>query len=262
MHLARFAQGLGHLHPELENRVLFRTIDSTNAFARRLVEDLQLEGLRPRPTVIAALHQSQGRGRQGRSWSSPPGLGVSASLVVPLASRQALPVLPLLVAVALCTELNEALDGRCRLKWPNDLMVGGRKLAGVLIEVLGGGESGPLAVIGFGVNHGQRQNELPGDAATSLRMECGRLPSLPRVTGRLVTAVMAELEHLDQPGRAIERYRELSDHRAGERLRCRTGQGVVEGSFAGYDARGFLRLATPQGELLLPAGEIEDEAKL
>ena len=257
MDVSRFARGLGRPHPNLENLVLFGSIDSTNSFGRRLVALFEGGRHRPPSTLITALHQSEGRGRHGRRWSSPPGLGVCATLVLPVADRQQLPVLPLLVAVALCRRLNGIVGDRCRLKWPNDLTVGGRKIGGILIEILGGGEGGTTVLIGFGVNHGQRRQDLPGERATSLRVECQLLPPLARATAWLAAAVLDELDHLGDPRRAVERYQALSVHRAGDWLRCRTGERVVEGTFVGFDSRGFLRLASPEGELLLAAGEVD-----
>ena len=261
MELAHFAQGLGHPHADLENLILFKSIDSTNAFGRRMVALLEAEGHRPSATLIAALHQFEGRGRHGRTWSSTVGRGVYATLVLPVADPQELPVYPLLVAVALCKKLNEIVEDRCRLKWPNDLIVAGRKIGGILIEVVGRSDPGMTVIIGFGVNHGQRREELPGAGATALRLECRHLPRLPCVAAELVAAVLDELNCLDDRRRAVELYQALSIHRAGERLRCRTGKGVVEGAFAGFDSRGFLRLESEDGELLLAAGELSDDGE-
>ncbi len=257
MDLAHFAEELGRPHATLENLVLLSSIDSTNAFGRRAVGRVEGEGHRLPPTLITALYQWAGRGRQGREWSSPPGLGVLATLVIPISPLDRLPVLPLVVAVALCESLNRIVGDRCRLKWPNDLLVDGRKIGGVLIEVMGGCREVATALIGFGINHGQRRRDLSTEKATSLRQECRRLPSLARTAAHLIVAVLEGSSSMANPRQAVERYVELSIHNIGESLRCRTSEGVVEGTFVGFDSRGFLRLATAAGEQLLTAGELD-----
>jgi len=133
----------------------YRVTDSTNARARELVE-----AGAPGGTVVTADEQTAGRGRQGRSWTAPPGKALLYSAILrPLDRRH--PLLPLAVPLAVC-EAVEALEPgiECAVKWPNDIWVGGRKLAGVLIEAK---PQDGWAVIGVGLNLSIAPEEFPPD---------------------------------------------------------------------------------------------------
>ncbi|HWW67173.1 MAG TPA: biotin--[acetyl-CoA-carboxylase] ligase, partial [Solirubrobacterales bacterium] len=140
----------------------FRRTDSTNTRAR----ELAAAGA-PHGTVVTAAEQTAGRGRQGRTWTAPPGKALLYSAILrPLGER---PLLPLSAALAVC-EAAERLAPKveCSVKWPNDVWVEGRKLAGVLIEARPREE---WAVIGVGVNLSIEPHEFPADLrhpATSL----------------------------------------------------------------------------------------------
>jgi BirA family biotin operon repressor/biotin-[acetyl-CoA-carboxylase] ligase len=262
-----------------ENLVVLARTVSTNLLARGVAVDFESEGLDLRPMLVLALEQSGGRGRQGRSWSSPRGQGVYATLAQPYAQPELLPALPLLVGVGLCRALAPHLPHGCRLKWPNDLVVPnrldgavgaeadeaarqgdradgtlgaarasrGRKIGGILIEALVHSGDGCVALIGFGVNHGQRLEELP-PGATSLLLETGghlgsgRGIGLVELTWELVAGVERELAHVGDLPYAVAAYRELIIHRPGDWLVCQVGEREVAGAFAGIDDAGRLRL--------------------
>lgn len=247
-----FGEGLA----QPQNVVVLSRVDSTNAIGRRIVQESLEECDCVPPALVVAYEQTGGRGRQGRAWSSPRGRGVYASLLLPIAEREVLPTVPLLVAVGLCRAVNRHLDGACRLKWPNDLLVGGRKLAGVLVETIFHAEAAVAAVIGFGVNHSQRREELPIEQATSLALEMDEPPPLGELVRQLVAAVEAELARLGDAAYAIDAYESLSLHAPGERLHLRVDGSEVEGTFRGFDRRGFLRLETGGREVLLSVGEV------
>ena len=156
----------------------------------------------------------------------------------------------------MCATLEPLLERECQLKWPNDVLVEGRKIGGVLIEAWQRGDSTPAALVGLGVNHSHSAAELPGGGATSLELAGAELSSLAALTWRLVAAVEAELESDEREASRVARYGARSVHAPGERLRCRVGEDLVEGDFAGFDSRGFLRLRTAAGERLLSGGEV------
>jgi BirA family biotin operon repressor/biotin-[acetyl-CoA-carboxylase] ligase len=133
----------------------FRVTDSTNARARELVEGGAHGG-----TVVTAAEQTAGRGRQGRTWTAPPGKALLYSAILrPLDERHLL--LPLSVPLAVCEAAEELQPGlECRIKWPNDVWVDGRKLAGVLIEAK---PQDGWAVIGVGLNLSIARDEFPPD---------------------------------------------------------------------------------------------------
>src|SRR5262249_28098755 len=151
-----------------------------------------------------------------------------------------------------CRGLDPYLPAPCRLKWPNDLMAGGqggrpnRKIGGILVESTLQPGACSVALVGFGVNHGQTVAGLPVPNATSLALASpGGEPAvdLPRLTWELVAAVERELARAGEAGYAVAAYRERTVHRPGERLVARTGEETVEGRFAGFDEHGRLLLA-------------------
>lgn len=244
------------LRPERapENLVLLPVVDSTNRIARAIVQEYETEEQPLPPLLILALEQSGGRGRQGRAWTSPPGKGVYATRVLTVQDAGVLKTLPLLAGIGLCRALAPFLPSPCRLKWPNDLLVEGRKIGGILIEAMIHGEGESRALIGFGVNVGQQAGEMP-EAATSVRL-LGGTGSLEDVTWRLVEGLERELEHLGDLAYAAAAYRELSVHRRGDRIACRVGEGTVEGSFVKIDDQGRLVLDKDGEELRLSSGEV------
>ena len=131
----------------------FRVTDSTNARARELVE-----AGAPHGTVVTATEQTAGRGRQGRTWTAPPAKALLYSAILrPLDERHLL--LPLAVPLAVCEAAEELQPGiECQVKWPNDIWIEGRKLAGVLIEAK---PQDGWAVIGVGLNLSIAPDEFP-----------------------------------------------------------------------------------------------------
>lgn len=133
----------------------FRLTDSTNARARELVE-----AGAPHGTVVTATEQTAGRGRQGRTWTAPPGKALLYSAILrPLDERHLL--LPLAIPLAVCDAAEELEPNiECQVKWPNDIWIDGRKLAGVLIEAK---PQDSWAVIGIGLNLSISPSEFPSD---------------------------------------------------------------------------------------------------
>jgi len=140
----------------------FHSLPSTSDHLRSLA------GMGADPfTVVLAETQSRGRGRGGKGWSSPPGMGLWMSVLLEQhGSSAALPILPLRVGLALAEAVGVVVPGlTLGLKWPNDLMVDGRKAAGILCELVHGASARPRIVVGVGVNLRQE----PGDFAPDLR---------------------------------------------------------------------------------------------
>jgi BirA family transcriptional regulator, biotin operon repressor / biotin---[acetyl-CoA-carboxylase] ligase len=138
---------------------------STNADVAAAARAGEPEGL-----VVVAEHQTAGRGRLDRVWTSPPRAGLTFSMLLrPGVPPAALPLLPLLVATGAAAALTELTEVEVRVKWPNDLLVDGRKVAGLLAEAVDG-----AVVVGLGLNVSTRAAELPVPEATSLAIEAGR----------------------------------------------------------------------------------------
>ncbi|HIE03832.1 MAG TPA: biotin--[acetyl-CoA-carboxylase] ligase [Candidatus Latescibacteria bacterium] len=141
----------------------YRTVTSTNDVALRLAREGAPEG-----TLVLADEQTEGRGRWGRSWHSPEGKGIWASLIL----RSEGGDLSSWTALAIARALREVAGVEAEVKFPNDVVVGGRKLAGVLVE-----RSGGAYIVGFGVNLLQRKEDFPPElreVATSLYLETGK----------------------------------------------------------------------------------------
>lgn len=220
-------------------------VDSTQRLARELLDRHLAEDETPPVCCVVALAQTRGRGRRGRAWESASGLGVWATLLIAV-PPDALGAVPLRTAAA----LGEALAGavpELRLKWPNDLVVDGRKLGGILVESVQR-DGRAWALVGFGVNLAHGEAELPLPQATSLRLlgaparEC----VLDHWAPRLVAAAWHELA---APGDDwLARYRALSAHRAGDRLRCDVDGRSVAGELVAIDPDGSLRLRGDDGD--------------
>jgi BirA family transcriptional regulator, biotin operon repressor / biotin---[acetyl-CoA-carboxylase] ligase len=224
-------------------RVHYRLTDSTNARSR----ELALAGA-PHGTLVTASEQSSGRGRQGRSWSAPPGRALLMSLVVRGLGRED-KLLPLAVPVAVAEAADRFAGTRCGIKWPNDVWIGDRKLAGILLE---GRPQERWAIIGIGLNVGTRADEFPEElrtTATSLAIESGSDPGVEPVLAAVLERLAARLS--DAPGAVLAAWRER-DALLGRHLRWSGGEGVA----AGIDAEGALLVDTPDGRVSLDAGEV------
>lgn len=169
------------------------SVDSTNSFLKREAARGAADG-----TVALADEQTGGRGRRGRSFQSPTGKGIYLSVLMrPELSANALLPLTGLGAVAVCNAVERVCALRPRIKWTNDLVLGGRKLCGILTELSVEGESGALqyVVMGIGVNVAQEPADFDGEVAgiaTSLTMETGKSVS----RSALAAAIIEELDAL------------------------------------------------------------------
>ncbi len=230
----------------------FRLTDSTNARARELAETGAPGGL-----VVTADEQDAGRGRQGRSWFARPGSALLYSaLLRPLGDR---PLLPLAVPLAVCEAAESLVPVECAVKWPNDVWVGTRKLAGVLIESRfdRGGEG--WAVIGVGLNLAVGRDELPEElreTATSLAIESGETGAQPGKpsSDAAKAALDAALDRwTNAEGAAILEGFRARDALAGRRISWDGGAGTA----AGIDDSGHLLVDSDEGERrALGAGEV------
>lgn len=225
-------------------RVHHRVIDSTNERAKRLAAGGAKHG-----TLVTADEQTAGRGRQGRTWRAPPGSALLMSLVL----RRLFPhhaVLPLTAAVAVCEACESLAPVECRIKWPNDVWVGDRKLAGVLVE---GRPQERWAVVGIGLNVTSTRLDLPWDlrgTATSLRAEVGEGgPGPEPVLRALLERLDDRLD--DDPDDVLDAWR-ARDALRGRRVRWAGG----EGSATGIDRAGALLVDTDAGRVKLDAGEV------
>jgi BirA family biotin operon repressor/biotin-[acetyl-CoA-carboxylase] ligase len=214
-------------------RVHFRRVDSTNAVARALAERGATHG-----TTITAAEQSAGRGRQGRTWTAPAGQALLCSVILRHPPR----LLPLAAGVAVAQEVGPS----ARVKWPNDVLLEGRKVAGILVE---GRPQQGWAVLGIGLNVALREAELP----PALRDRAGSLGRSPEDIEPTLNRLLVELERwLDVgPDYLLSALRDR-DALLGRRVSWRSGHGEA----AGVDADGRLIVITEDGRVALEAGEV------
>jgi BirA family transcriptional regulator, biotin operon repressor / biotin---[acetyl-CoA-carboxylase] ligase len=224
----------------------FRVVDSTNRVAR----ELAAAGV-PHGTLVTATQQSAGRGRQGRSWSTSPGSSLLMSLVV----RDPSPILSLVAGVAVAETVAAELPGKAtgavQIKWPNDVLVNGRKLAGILVE---GRPAERWAVLGIGLNVAVRPDEFPPelhDRAGTMALAPGDVET---VLQRLLSALERNIAASEQQ---ILEALGARDYLRGKRITWETADGTLAGIAAGIDAAGGLRAEMPDGSIaLLDAGEV------
>lgn len=203
--------------------------------------------------VVVTGHQTGGRGRMGRTWETPAGEALTFSAVVdPRLPDPDWPWVPLITGLCVVSAL-ESLGVEATLKWPNDVLVEGKKIAGILIERVQG-PHGPLAVIGIGLNVHQR--ELPVPAATSLALcgvPAGRVEVLRLVLNRLATLGLFAAEHLDD---YRHRYR-AACATIGQQVRVHLPDASVHTGLAErVDDRGCLVVSDGDDELVVGAGDV------
>ncbi|MEM6795304.1 MAG: biotin--[acetyl-CoA-carboxylase] ligase [Acidobacteriota bacterium] len=257
---------------EAASLVALRKVPSSHRLARRILREYSAEESRIPAVDLVAWEQVEGHGREGRSWSSPPGAGLYVSLVRPLRSAL-ISTLPMAVPVVLASAVGERISGACRVKWPNDLVVGERKLGGILIDIMSQGESRG-AVISFGLNVASDLSPFTAAAsAPSAITSIGALapeadPAKPAhqiladlfcdLLDRLNPALAESLagEEGSEARPWIDRYRALSAHHPGDRVRWRHRGRLVEGNFLGFDGSGHLLLEIEGEEQRITAGDI------
>ncbi len=255
------ARVLSRLGP-IGSRVLFySTTSSTNDVAAGLAADPAAEG-----AVVVAEQQTAGRGRRGRTWFSPPGAGLYVSVVLrPGRARidpdRATALLTLAAGVALAEAVERVTGLGPDIKWPNDLLIGRRKLAGILAEGVAGAASGGLqsVVLGYGVNVGAvaPPPELAA-RVTSLESELGRPIDRAALCAESLAAIAARYgDLLDGHYDAIlDAWRQRAPGSDGARVSWETPRGPQIGITAGIDERGALLVRTGDRVERITAGEV------
>jgi BirA family transcriptional regulator, biotin operon repressor / biotin---[acetyl-CoA-carboxylase] ligase len=223
-------------------RAHWRLTDSTNERARALATSGA-----PHGTLVTADEQSAGRGRQGRTWTAPPRRALLMSLLLrDLDARQAL--LPLAAALAVCEACEEEARVACEVKWPNDVWIDCRKVAGILVE---GRPQQGWVVLGIGLNVDIEEDDFPPElreTATSLLIADGARP-IDELLQLLLDALERWLEA--PPDDVLDAWRDR-DALRGERIGWDGGEGIA----AGVDDSGALLVDTDDGRLALDAGEV------
>lgn len=226
------------------NIVHFAETASTNITAKELAADGAKEG-----TLVLAETQTKGKGRLGREWSSPAGVGLWLSLILrPPILPPATPQITLLTAVALAEEVKK-LGIPAGIKWPNDLLVSGKKLAGILTEMGAETDRVNYVVVGVGIN--VNTAEFPpeiADIATSLRLEAGKHIERRRLLQNFLVNWERWYDRWLAEGFAPVREAWLRESvTVGQEVKVTSITGVTAGTAVGLDSDGALLLQTPDG---------------
>jgi BirA family biotin operon repressor/biotin-[acetyl-CoA-carboxylase] ligase len=233
----------------------FSTCPSTNDMAKRLAREGSADG-----TVVLADEQTQGRGTKGRSWHSPRGLGLYASVIL-RPRRSDLSLLPLAAGVACVEAIQEAAGLEASLEWPNDIVWNGRKLGGILCEGEFMGNKVSFAILGIGLNLSQRKSDFPAalrPAATSLRLALGREVGRAAVEKELWPALDLWYTNWVRGRKDVilQAYESKLVFSRGAAIEVRRDSGPLRGTFRGLDFQARLKLEKDGQEILLSPAEI------
>ena len=224
-----------------------KEVDSTNELAKQYFQNDAPEGM-----VFLAECQTKGKGRSGRTWHSPPGVGVFLSVLLrPVIPAKHIPQLTLMAGVAVAMAVNKISPIPVSLKWPNDILLNGRKLGGILCELVSG-QDGWGVVIGIGVNVNHQRDQFPEDLrdlATSLLLENGH------ATDRTLMAISI-LERLDEGYQdylqggtepLTKNWTQLTDM-FGKPVCLTLGKQSISGTALGLDEQGRLIVCMENGQ--------------
>ncbi len=245
----------------LEEKMTVQVLDATGSTNADALS--QLADGRQAPFAVLAEYQSAGRGRRGRRWASPYGSNLYLSLGWRFdVGAPRLEGLSLAVGIAVAESLvaTAGLSGKVRLKWPNDVWVDSRKIAGVLIELSGDLEDACAAVVGIGINGRLSDVAAAGidQPWTDLYRETGKIPDRSLLAADLLERLHRMLETF--PGQGFSGWRErwlALDGLAGQRVSVTTASGSVSGLAQGVDGSGALMLLGDDGRIqLFHGGEV------
>jgi BirA family biotin operon repressor/biotin-[acetyl-CoA-carboxylase] ligase len=238
----------------IESLAVVPRVASTNLVARRILTEC-IENELPLPqAMIIAGEQFAGRGRNARQWSSPPGKGIYATTLF-TCPADVLPLVPLEMANVVASYLRDVFGIDARIKWPNDILVGGRKIAGILIEARMLEQRAHL-LIGTGINVEPVKDDARPNAVAIAEVS-------PRDFRGIAAATEAFVEHVDERlarplerERVLDEWRALTVHRGGDRIACVIGERTVSGTWGGIDEQGRAMLRDGGEVVTVSAGDL------
>lgn len=238
----------------LESLAVIPRVSSTNQVARRILDECLDNELSLPQAIIVAGEQLAGRGRNARTWSSPAGKGIYATTLI-TRPPAALPMLPLEIANIVATFLRERFDIPAGIKWPNDILADGKKIAGILIEARVQ-EDRVHIIVGTGINAEPVEDDGRPNA-TSIR-EIAR-----RDYSGVEDATVGFIEHIDarlatEPAAAdvLAEWRRLTVHKTGDRIASIIGANTIEGTWQGIDDHGRALIRTANETVAVSAGDV------
>ncbi|HVT03874.1 MAG TPA: biotin--[acetyl-CoA-carboxylase] ligase [Thermoanaerobaculia bacterium] len=237
----------------LESLALISRVASTNAVARRVVHECIENDIALPKAMVIAREQYAGEGRASRTWSSPAGKGIYATTLVSREPQETT-LIPLEVANFVVRFLQSTYGIRARVKWPNDILVDGRKIAGVLIEARTH-ESQVYLVIGIGINV-LPSVDVPTTAVSIADLQRERPVDLDDATTAFIEAFDHELKIRPSRELTIDEWTRNSVHQRGDRISCNVGGRMVQGTWNGIDDDGRVVLRNGDETILIAAGDL------
>ncbi|MBV4523795.1 bifunctional biotin--[acetyl-CoA-carboxylase] ligase/biotin operon repressor BirA [Pseudomonas sp. SWRI74] len=245
---------VGRFSPACEWPVLvFDSIDSTNAEALRAIERNQIA-----PFLVLAERQTAGRGRRGRKWASPFAENVYFSLVLRIeGGMRQLEGLSLVVGLAVMQTLRELGISGAGLKWPNDVLVGQKKIAGILLELVGDPADVCHVVLGVGINVNMQMTDEVDQQWTSMRLESGKAFDRNHLVATLGIMLQKYLaRHQSEGFSTIQAEWEQNHLWQGRAVSLIAGVNQIDGEVLGIDSQGALRLKVGGVEKVFSGGEL------
>jgi BirA family biotin operon repressor/biotin-[acetyl-CoA-carboxylase] ligase len=238
----------------IESLAVIPRVSSTNLIARRIVSECVENELSLPQAMIIAGEQFAGRGRNERQWSSPAGKGIYATTMLTRPAHE-LQLIPLAMANVIATFLRKTFGIDARIKWPNDVLAGGRKIAGILIEARIQ-DSRVFLVIGTGVNVEPVQDDVRPNAVAISEVATHSFAGIGAATTAFVEHIDDQFSRPFTHGEVLRTWRELSVHKPGDRIHCVILERTIAGTWSHIDDFGRAVLDTPAGPLSVSAGDL------
>lgn len=238
----------------IESVAIIPRVTSTNELAQRILKEcIENEIDLPR-AVIVAREQLAGRGRNARSWHSPKDKGIYATTTTMLTPAEAR-LLPLRVGVGIVSFLRDTFAIDARLKWPNDILVGGRKIAGILIESRSR-DGEVFALIGTGLNVHPLGDDAPPNVVSIAESSSRDAIDLDSATKAFVEFIDGFLAEPLDDETTLTRWRELTVHASGDRIDCILGDRTISGTWQGIDESGRAMIRKGGETIYVAAGDL------
>jgi len=238
----------------IESLALATRVTSTNLLGKKIATEC-IENEIPLPAaMLIARAQTAGRGREARNWHSPSEKGIYATTLHtrPLAE---LPLVPLAIGNIVAGFLRETYAIDARIKWPNDIVVGRAKIAGILIEARIREENAAL-IIGTGINIQPLGADGPPDATSVAEQASGRAVSLDSATVAFIEFLDAQLNRPFEREETLRQWRSLSTHVSGDAVSCVVGGRSIEGRWKGIDEHGRAMIGQGEETVFITSGDL------
>jgi len=239
-----------------QNLVSFHSVKSTNDIASQVAGDYPDESV-----VITSEKQTLGRGRLGRSWHSPEKVGAYISIIItPKISLEKAPGLSVMTALAAAETFEKYCPGKVKIKWPNDILLGNRKVAGVLTELYTKNNKIDYVVVGIGINVNQKPPDFPQNlrkTATSLRQVVGKKINRAELTAEFLNNFEKEYKKYqkNQLAGSLKRVR-LYSSLLGQKITIKAGDKLLTGKAVNIDKTGALIIEMGGKKVIVSGGEV------